>query len=460
MLPQWVGLKPTPVMDSSKPDKPRWELEHWTPISVKSFSEDPKFQLCKLNFKAYSVGGPNKLPMFKDLLAASDCKGKNAKSMRLSEIKKEMASEEAAGKPASPMLAPTGFVFHESRVGSTLVANLLGSDPFNMVFSESTPPTSVLMDCRGCSHEDQVARFRDTVLAMGRSPVHKRVFFKFQSITATQMKVALEAFPDTPWVFVYRDPVQTMMSHLDPSKGSGKNANCLKSKRSPSEKVKASLSKVGLIAKNAPNEAVCAAHLNMLCEHALDALEEFGRYESDPARCRGLLLDYKFLPGAVPNVLLPHFGLAEAPSSSLLTRMAKESAQYSKSSSRNVKRGKAGIFTGDSEDKEKRSTGAIDEWAQRLMAATYEKMGALSLPAIASLSRGADLAAVSVIPGSESVAAGAGEGEGGDEAVVGLPSYAYEPFRNTHNSSRYEVYFYRFSLHNIYLYDHVDATSL
>jgi hypothetical protein len=255
-----------------------------------------------------------------------------------------------------------------------------------------------------------------------------------------------------------------MMSHLDPSKGSGKNANCLKSKRSPSEKVKASLSEVGLRSTTAPNEAVCAAHLNMLCEHALDALEEFGRYESDPARSRGLLLDYKFLPGAVPNVLLPHFGLAEAPSSSLLTRMAKESVQYSKSGSRHPGKVKAktvkGVFIGDSEDKEKRSTDAIDEWAQRLMAATYEKMGALSLPAIASLSRGADLAAVSVIPGSESVAAGAGEGEGGDEAVVGLPSYAYEPFRNTHNSSRYEVYFFRFSLHNIHLYDHVDATSL
>ena len=29
-----------------------------------------------------------------------------------------------------------------------------------------------------------------------------------------------QAFPEFPWVFIYRNSVQTMMSHLDPLKGS------------------------------------------------------------------------------------------------------------------------------------------------------------------------------------------------------------------------------------------------
>ena len=32
-------------------------------------------------------------------------------------------------------IPPTGFVFHESRVGSTLVANTLASNPWNMVLT-------------------------------------------------------------------------------------------------------------------------------------------------------------------------------------------------------------------------------------------------------------------------------------------------------------------------------------
>ena len=46
-----------------------------------------------------------------------------------------------------------------------------------------------------------------------------------------------QAFPDTPWVFVYRMPVQTMMSHLDPRKGSGSGAPCLRSMRDPPAEV-------------------------------------------------------------------------------------------------------------------------------------------------------------------------------------------------------------------------------
>jgi hypothetical protein len=431
LLPQWLGIRPEVVVDDLKSEKPQWDLEHWTPISVTSYGVDPEFSMCKLNFKAYSKGGPNKLPMFKDLLAASQCKGRNSKTMRFSEIKEEMETEEARGLPRSTMLSPTGFVFHESRVGSTLVANLLGSDPFNMVFSESTPPASVLLHCKGkCSHQDKVAVFRNTLLAMGRSPTHKRVFFKFQSITTQHMKIALEAFPETPWVFVHRNPVQTMMSHMDPAKGGGSSANCLKSKRSPSEKFISSLTNVGLSVPNAPNEAVCAAHLNMLCESAVDAYKEFGYYGNDPSRPRGLLLDYKLLPGAVPNLLLELFGQPPA-SAQLLKSMAKESSQYSKSSSRNVHRGKSGLFNGDSEDKEKRATDAIEKWANKILGPTYEKMTSLSLPVIRSLSGGRiDDAEIKQIAGSDSAA---------QESSAVLPSYAYEAFRNSHNSSRYEV---------------------
>jgi len=426
LLPQWLGLK------QYRAQMPDWDQEHWTPISILSYGDDPKYTMCKLNFESYAMAGPHKLPMFKDLVASSQCKGQNSKTMRLSEIKTETSSEESTGVSKSPMIPPSGFVFHESRVGSTLVANLLGSDPFNMVFSESAPPASVLLYCQGCSKEKKVSLFRDTVLAMGRSPVHKHVFFKFQSITSQHMKIALEAFPETPWVFVYRDPVQTMMSHLIPSSGtSAKSAKCVaQSRGSSNKKILAAFDRAGTSSFHAPIEAMCAAHLNMLCESALDAYEEFGHYEGDPDRHRGLLLDYKMLPGAVPNLLLPHFGLPPAPPA-LLKSMTKESVQYSKSSLRNIKRGKSGVFSGDSEDKEKRATTAIDEWAEKILGPTFDKMTSLSLPVIHSLNGGnTDVATLKKIRGSDSVLAHEEQGV--------LPSYAYEPFRNSHNSSRYE----------------------
>jgi len=35
------------------------------------------------------------------------------------------------------------FVFHETRCGSTLVADMLGSHPHHLTFSESSPPASL-----------------------------------------------------------------------------------------------------------------------------------------------------------------------------------------------------------------------------------------------------------------------------------------------------------------------------
>ena len=394
--------------------------------------------MCRLNFKAYSAGGPHKLPMFKDLVAASQCKGRNVKSMRMSDIKKEMEMEESIGAPRTTMIPPTGFIFHESRVGSTLIANMLGSDPFNMVFSESVPPSSILMHCRGsCKHEEKVSIFRNTVLAMGRSPVHKRVFFKFQSITTTFMHVALEAFPDTPWIFVYRNPVQTMMSHMDPAKGGGRMANCLRSKRNSNEIYENILNEVGLNPRIAPPEASCAAHLEMLCEHALRAYDKFGTIDNGVGGRRGLLLDYKHLPGAVPNIVLPHFGIHDINSSSMKS-MWKESSYYSKDSKRHSHRGKAksksGVFAGDSEDKEKRASSAIDHWTEKIMQPTYEKMNEISLPLLESLSKGQNVESLRLIPGSELF-----DVEVEEEITEPLPAFAYEPFKNTHNSTPVEV---------------------
>ena len=64
-------------------------------------------------------------------------------------------------------MPPSGFVFHESRVGSTLVANALTAmDPEgHRVYSESDPINQALKACEGvlstCDMEANAALFRD-----------------------------------------------------------------------------------------------------------------------------------------------------------------------------------------------------------------------------------------------------------------------------------------------------------
>lgn len=127
-------------------------------------------------------------------MRVSDCSGRNTKHVPWSVIERIAAATKE----------PNGFVFHESRVGSTLVADMLASDASNMVFSESKPPPLIASHCNGCSEEKKVALLRTTIRAMGNSARHKRLFFKFQSSNSPNIRLFLKAFPNTPWIYLYR----------------------------------------------------------------------------------------------------------------------------------------------------------------------------------------------------------------------------------------------------------------
>jgi len=341
--------------------------EFWTPISlVYKGKGNAKVTLCKLNFKEYN-NAPQQYPMFKDLVRMSKCNSNgNSKYSELSKLVNEIKNNEKSY--GNRRIDPNGFVFHESRVGSTLVANNLASNPWAMVFSESDPPAHALTHCDSCSKEEHVQLFRDIVFVMGKTPYHKHLFFKFQSITTTKMEIAMEAFPNTPWIFLFRQPVQTMMSHVAPNKG-GSGAPCLRSMYDPPEEIKKDL-KDHVSLSNPPREAWCAAHLNMLCNHALDTFNKYGKY-SDGSQ-RGMLVDYEGLPGILPKLVFPKLFKYKV-SEQLLNKMAIVSTQYSKG------RGEKGTFKGDSEEKDKGANAAIQKFAEAILLPTYKTLYTLSL---------------------------------------------------------------------------------
>jgi len=265
-------------------------------------------------------------------------------------------------QPVKP-LAPSGFVFHESRVGSTLVANMLASAPTHVVYSESAPLPVVLNHCRSCDADRKRDLIRKIVDLMGASPrYHTRLFFKFQSITVPNMRVLLDAFPETPWIFVYRDPVQTMMSHFKNGVGNGP---CLRAQRHAPPATLAVLGMDAAHASKSKKEDYCAAHLAMLTNAALAA---------NDASPKGLLVDYASMPGSILGYVIPsHFDVALTPEDARRAYVA--SGTYSKARGS----GSKGKWTGDNEQKEKAATDAIRAAAGAYLQPTYDRAKAATL---------------------------------------------------------------------------------
>lgn len=116
-----------------------------------------------------------------------------------------------------PTVRPTGFIFHMSRCGSTLLSQMLAAAPENIVLSEAPPIDEILRahfrDPR-ITEEQRVQwlQWMVSVLAWRRQPAEKNVFIKFDSWHVMLLPLIQRAFPGVPWVFLYREPLEVMAS--------------------------------------------------------------------------------------------------------------------------------------------------------------------------------------------------------------------------------------------------------
>lgn len=127
----------------------------------------------------------------------------------------EALVEMESGHPGVPV---AGLVFHMSRCGSTLVSQLLSRVAANLVFSEPPPVAGLilaLLQLPGITGEQSVAWLRALVAAMAqpRSDEERRCFVKFDTWEVMALPLIRRAFPDVPWVFLHRDPVEVLVSH-------------------------------------------------------------------------------------------------------------------------------------------------------------------------------------------------------------------------------------------------------
>src|SRR5678816_558328 len=103
-------------------------------------------------------------------------------------------------------------IFHMSRCGSTLVAQMLAALERNIVISEARPIDQVLG--AKVDEERRIAWLRWIVnaLAQRRRPAEEFFFIKLDAWHVLHLPLIQRAFPNTPWVFLYRDPIEVMVS--------------------------------------------------------------------------------------------------------------------------------------------------------------------------------------------------------------------------------------------------------
>ena len=120
-------------------------------------------------------------------------------------------------------IEPEGFMFHISRCGSTLSAKALARSSRHVVINQGGPLqrgfwATITKDWtqEAEASPENLNAFRHLVLAMTRRrhPEQQRAFVKFISWNTLYMDFAMQAFPQVPALFLYRNPVEVIASVL------------------------------------------------------------------------------------------------------------------------------------------------------------------------------------------------------------------------------------------------------
>ena len=121
---------------------------------------------------------------------------------------------ERLGDYATPDAQPAGIIFHSSRCGSTLISRMLQRPPRYRAVSEAPVLKLLLKYIQSWSIEQQIAAVRGLFGLFCRTSdaAPAQTFFKLESLSTLDIALIQQAFPATPWIFLYRDPLETLVS--------------------------------------------------------------------------------------------------------------------------------------------------------------------------------------------------------------------------------------------------------
>jgi len=234
--------------------------------------------------------------------------------------------------------SPDGFIFHMSRCGSTLISRALSVLPRVVAVSEAPAIDAMIQTGRA----DWV---RGLILALGRplQGSEDRYVVKFDSWHVHKLAVVRAAFPDTPWIFLHRDPLEVLVSQI---RSPGMQA--LPGAMDPAL---LGMTFEDIIERNP--QKWCAKVLAGFLRSALD-------HRDDP---KGLFLNYRDLPEAIWGSVAKHFRIEFSSEELALLRQA---VQFSAKAPQMA-------FTGDSEEKQRAITPEMHALAAEWLDPVYRR---------------------------------------------------------------------------------------
>lgn len=256
-----------------------------------------------------------------------------------------------AAAPAQPAASLGGLIFHMSRCGSTLVGQMLGVLDATISLSEPGPLDAVVRFALArpdIPQDRHVALMRAMVAALTRpGKGEQRCFIKLDSWHILALPLFRAAFPDVPWIYLFRDPAEVLVSQLRMRGYQTVPGLVPDGLYGPADEIPVAA------------EEQCAVIFARYHAAAIGALRNGD----------GIAVDYAALPEAFEQRIAPHFGLdlTSAERARVVARVSRD-AKFPNSR-----------FEPDGKGKRSEAGAAIGDAVARYLAGPHAELRALSI---------------------------------------------------------------------------------
>lgn len=185
------------------------ELINLTPVNVRWVNNSPLIEWCNFENLVFTD------PFFIHTYFRLQEQQPNLRTIETSAETLKFIIKDGLG------LEPSGFIFHTSRCGSTLISRLLAQSELVLSLGEPDPILGMLEYPETICNAQIAQWLKELILVLGRPrrPSEDYYVIKFTSYHLFHLPLIQKAFPEVPCLFVYREPVEVIASVLNKPTG-------------------------------------------------------------------------------------------------------------------------------------------------------------------------------------------------------------------------------------------------
>jgi len=180
-----------------------------TEVKISSNQDEIRAYFCDFEFDQ-TKKDPSLAPHYIDFYGESVHCQEHSVSLPLHDI-----AEACREHDKGTSIEPDAFILNQPRSGSTILSNMLTvSHPDTRVISD---PTAIgqIFKCEKCDHDLKVQALKDVMYLLGRSQTSGQLFVKIAARHTIGLPVLRDAFPDTKWLYLYRDTDTVLQKLMD-----------------------------------------------------------------------------------------------------------------------------------------------------------------------------------------------------------------------------------------------------